>query len=124
MVKKEEGNKLVSDFERLLDSSTLADVKIKCEGKVVECHKAILSARYFDENIHALHILHILHMLHMLHTLHTLHILHILHILHMLHTLHVLHILHYVLIQVQRIPCHVPTRYAGESEKRDCHPGS
>ena len=50
-VKREEGNKLVSDFERLLDSSTLADVKIKCEGKVVECHKAILSARYFTENM-------------------------------------------------------------------------
>jgi hypothetical protein len=45
-VKREEAGKLVTDFERLLDSSTLTDVKIKCEGKVVECHRAILSARY------------------------------------------------------------------------------
>ena len=45
MVKREDSNKLVSDFERLLDSSTLTDVKIKCEGKILECHKSILSAR-------------------------------------------------------------------------------
>jgi len=45
VVKKEESAKLVSDFERLLDSSTLTDIKIKCDGKILECHKAILSAR-------------------------------------------------------------------------------
>ena len=44
-VKREDSGKLVADFERLLDSSTLTDVKIKCEGKILECHKAILSAR-------------------------------------------------------------------------------
>jgi len=45
VVKREDCGKLVADFERLLDSSTLTDVKIKCEGKILECHKAILSAR-------------------------------------------------------------------------------
>lgn len=45
VVKREESGKLVCDFERLLDSSILTDVKIKCDGKILECHKAILSAR-------------------------------------------------------------------------------
>jgi len=43
--KKEETNKLVTDMERLLETSTLTDVTIKCENKILECHKAILSAR-------------------------------------------------------------------------------
>ena len=32
-------------MERLLETSTLTDVTIKCENKILECHKAILSAR-------------------------------------------------------------------------------
>jgi len=47
-LKKEGGSvssKLVCDMERLLDTSTLTDVIIKCDNKIIECHKAILSAR-------------------------------------------------------------------------------
>jgi len=43
--KKEESNKLVTDMEHLLETSTLTDVTIKCENQTLECHKAILSAR-------------------------------------------------------------------------------
>jgi len=47
-VKKEAHNvssKLVTDMERLLDTQTLTDVIIKCDNKIIACHKAILSAR-------------------------------------------------------------------------------
>jgi len=43
--RKDESSKLVTDMERLLETSTLTDVTIKCENKILECHKAILSAR-------------------------------------------------------------------------------
>jgi len=38
-------SKLVSDFERLLETQTLTDVIIKCDNKILACHKAVLSAR-------------------------------------------------------------------------------
>jgi len=38
-------SKLVTDFERLLDTQTLTDVIIKCDNKILACHKAVLSAR-------------------------------------------------------------------------------
>ena len=37
--KKEESNKLVTDMEHLLETSTLTDVTIKCENQTLECHK-------------------------------------------------------------------------------------
>jgi len=43
--KKGESSKLVTDMERLLETSTLTDVTIKCDNKMLECHKAVLSAR-------------------------------------------------------------------------------
>jgi len=42
---EEESSKIISDMERLLDTGTLTDVTIKCENRMLECHKAILSAR-------------------------------------------------------------------------------
>ena len=42
---EEESSKIISDMERLLDTGTLTDVTIKCENRILECHKAILSAR-------------------------------------------------------------------------------
>jgi len=47
-IKREEdecSSKMITDMERLLDSGTLTDVTIKCENRIIECHKAILSAR-------------------------------------------------------------------------------
>lgn len=47
-VKKEDeeySSKIITDMERLLDSGTLTDVTIKCENRILECHKAVLSAR-------------------------------------------------------------------------------
>lgn len=48
-IKKEDeensSTKIISDMERLLESGTLTDVTIKCENRILECHKAILSAR-------------------------------------------------------------------------------
>ena len=37
--------KLSSDFNFLLESGTFSDVKIKCGGVELECHKVILGAR-------------------------------------------------------------------------------
>ena len=42
---EEYSSKIISDMERLLDSGTLTDVTIKCENRILECHKAVLSAR-------------------------------------------------------------------------------
>ena len=47
-IKREEdecSSKMIMDMERLLESGTLTDVTIKCENRIIECHKAILSAR-------------------------------------------------------------------------------
>ena len=40
--RKDESSKLVTDMERLLETSTLTDVTIKCENKILECHKVVL----------------------------------------------------------------------------------
>jgi len=42
---EESSSKMITDMERLLESGTLTDVTIKCENRIIECHKAILSAR-------------------------------------------------------------------------------
>jgi hypothetical protein len=39
--KKGESSKLVTDMERLLETSTLTDVTIKCDNKMLECHKVV-----------------------------------------------------------------------------------
>ena len=47
-IKREEdecSSKMITDMERLLESGTLTDVTIKCENRILDCHKAILSAR-------------------------------------------------------------------------------
>ncbi len=42
-IKKEDdennSSKIISDMERLLESGTLTDVTIKCENRILECHK-------------------------------------------------------------------------------------
>ena len=36
---EESSSKMITDMERLLESGTLTDVTIKCENRILECHK-------------------------------------------------------------------------------------
>ena len=49
-IKKEDeensSTKIISDMERLLESGTLTDVTIKCENRILECHKVILFSSF------------------------------------------------------------------------------
>ena len=44
---EESSSKIITDMERLLESGTLTDVTIKCENRILECHKVIIIEHFF-----------------------------------------------------------------------------